>query len=96
MIDRERAKILTATLDRAMVRAVPDAKVRDELAFHVADVLRDFLQIESTLEKAFEGKELTREDLDGVLSLMVTHWPYHLKAIVRLRKRMEGQPPSRE
>ena len=55
MIYRERAKILTATLDRAMMRSVPDAKVRDELSFHIADILRDFLQIESTIEKAFEG-----------------------------------------
>ncbi|WNG39119.1 hypothetical protein F0U61_39740 [Archangium violaceum] len=90
-IDPERARILTSILDRSMVHAVPDAKVRDELSFHIADVLRGFLRIQSLLEKAFDGGELSRVDVEEVVSLMASHWPYHLKAIARLRKRLDGE-----
>lgn len=91
MIDPERARILTSLLDRALVRAVPDAKIRDELSFHIADVLRDFLKIESTLGKVFDGAELSRLDLEEIVSLMTSHWPYHLRAIARIRKRLDDK-----
>ena len=91
MIDPERARILTSILDRALVRTVPDAKVRDELSFHISDVLRDFIRIESLLEKALDGGELSRVDLEEVVSLMTSHWPYHLKAIGRLRRRLDDK-----
>lgn len=95
MIDLEKARVLTHVLERAMLKAVPDDKVRDEMAFHIADVLRDFLQISPVIEKAFEKGELSRADVDAVLSLLVSHWPYHLKGLRRLRKGLEAPPKSK-
>jgi hypothetical protein len=91
MIDAEKAQVLTHVLERAMLKAVPDEKIRDEMAFHIADVLRDFLQISHVIEKAFEKGELSRSDVDAVLSLLLSHWPYHLKGLARLRKRMSAE-----
>lgn len=45
MLDAEKAQVLTHVLGRAMAKAVPDDKVREEMAFHISDVLRVFLQI---------------------------------------------------
>ncbi|MCY1080330.1 hypothetical protein [Archangium lansingense] len=95
MIDTEKAQVLTHVLERAMLKAVPDDKVRDEMAFHIADVLRDFLQIGPVIDKAFEKGELSRSDVDAVLSLLLSHWPYHLKGLARLRTRMEAAPQAR-
>lgn len=95
MIDAEKARILTHVLDRAMVKAVPDDKIRDEMAFHIADVLRDFLQISPVIEKAFDKGELSRADVDAVLSLLLSHWPYHLKGLARLRKGLDAAPKGK-
>lgn len=92
MMDAEKAQLLTHVLERAMLKAVPDDKVRDEMAFHIADVLRDFLQIGPVIEKAFEKGELSRSDVDAVLSLLLSHWPYHLKGLARLRKKLNAEP----
>ncbi|HYO56669.1 hypothetical protein [Archangium sp.] len=92
MIDEEKAQVLTHVLERAMVKVVPDDKVRDEMAFHISDVLRDFLQISPVVEKAFEEGELSRGDVDAILSLLLSHWPYHLKGLARLRKKLNAEP----
>ncbi len=92
MIDVEKARVLTHVLERAMLKAVPDDKIRDEMAFHIADVLRDFLQISPVIEKAFKAGELSREDVDAVLSLLLSHWPYHLKGLARLRRGLNAAP----
>ncbi|MFY0524444.1 hypothetical protein ACN28I_15160 [Archangium gephyra] len=81
MLDAEKAQILTHVLGRAMAKAVPDDKVRDEMAFHISDVLRNFLQISPVTDKAFESGELSQDDVDVILSLLLTHWPYHLKGL---------------
>lgn len=96
MIDAEKAQVLTHVLERAMLKAVPDDKVRDEMAFHIADVLRDFLQISPVIEKAFEKGELSRGEVDAVLSLLLSHWPYHLKGLARLRKRLDTRPQRKK
>ncbi|HYO71253.1 MAG TPA: hypothetical protein VEU33_34755 [Archangium sp.] len=92
MIDAEKARVLTHVLERAMLKSVPDDKIRDEMAFHISDVLRDFLQISPVIEKAYEKGELSRADVDAVLSLLLSHWPYHLKGLARLRKGLDAAP----
>ena len=96
MIDEEKAQILTHVLGRAMAKVVPDDKVRNEMAFHISDVLRDFLQISPVIDKAFESGEWSQDDVDAILSLLLTHWPYHLKGLARLQKKLNTEPRKKK
>jgi hypothetical protein len=58
-------------------------KIRQEIAFQIAELSPEFEAILEIIKKADKGKGLTRQDLCDLHGMVRFHWPMHLRPLVR-------------
>lgn len=88
---------VSRALSVSIRREVADEKLRSEIAFHLAELFKDFDEVYPILQGALRGRAMRPGDLDRLLYLTTTHWPYHQALLARqARRAMRGTPRKRK
>lgn len=70
-------------LRTALNRFTNDANLSESIAFDLVEVYSELAQVKSLIEAMGRNRRPTKKQLRSITSILVYHWPYHLRSLKR-------------
>ena len=68
----------------------------EELAFHLAEIRTEMLQMAGMIEEICRRQKCTTKEFDRLVSVLAVHWGYHFPKIRRLLDRADLEESTEE